>query len=587
MMGIDSLSNMQKILYIIVSFILLSACADSGKERVALDAAQAIINDRPDSALSILDSLEPSSQGFSQATLRRWQLLRLMAQNKCDTVFLSDSLQLVLAEYFDHHGTPNEKMWAHYLLGRACHDMGEAPAALKAFQEAAVSADTMAADCDFYNLCSVYGQMARLFESQHLYHEGIKAYRNYSRFSMKAGDMFGYVKGMELQVVPYYSLGDTAKCLQISKQCHDLYQEHGFTQAAESACSTAILILVEAGRYEEAGDLMRHYEQGSGLFDSLGNIAKGREFYYYSKGTYYWGMNKLDSAEFYYRKLVPFNINRNHTAFKGLLAVYQSRNNADSVFKYARLCQESMDSIQADDQSEAVSIANSLFKYTRMERTALQKELEARQSWLLLMFFLLLTLAAGLAAFSKIRKYKADKKAELAMINQELEETKKRKEQKEDELELMKTNTEAAIRKKQGEITSLEEKARTLQEKCERLSRREKVKSMMKGQLVEKFRSMTDYKSVRTSPALEDWEELERFFKQQQPALIDKVDGVDGVTPRDKRICMLCMLDFSTSEMANLLEMSIQGVSNAKRKLNKKIFGKNDAASLANNLMKL
>ena len=72
MMGIDSLFNMQKLVYIIVSFILLSACADSGKERVALDAAQAIINDRPDSALAILDSLEPSSQGFSQASLRRW-----------------------------------------------------------------------------------------------------------------------------------------------------------------------------------------------------------------------------------------------------------------------------------------------------------------------------------------------------------------------------------------------------------------------------------------------------------------------------------------------------------------------------------
>ena len=97
-MGIDSLSNMKKLVYIIVSFFLLSACADSGKERVALDAAQAIINDRPDSALAILDSLESSSQGFSQGSLRRWQLLRLMAQNKCDTVFRSDSLQLVLAD---------------------------------------------------------------------------------------------------------------------------------------------------------------------------------------------------------------------------------------------------------------------------------------------------------------------------------------------------------------------------------------------------------------------------------------------------------------------------------------------------------
>ena len=101
MMGIDSMANMQKLVYIIVTSLLLSACADSGKERTALDTAQAIINDRPDSALAMLDSLEPSSQGFSQATLRRWQLLRLMAQNKCDTVFRSDNLQLLLTDYYD------------------------------------------------------------------------------------------------------------------------------------------------------------------------------------------------------------------------------------------------------------------------------------------------------------------------------------------------------------------------------------------------------------------------------------------------------------------------------------------------------
>ena len=123
---------MRKLLYIISVTILLAACVGSGKERAALDRAQAVINDRPDSALAILDSLEPSSQDFSRPNLRRWQLLRLMAQNKCDTVFRSDSLQLVLTGYYDRHGTPNEKMAAYYMLGRAYSDMGEAPHALSA-----------------------------------------------------------------------------------------------------------------------------------------------------------------------------------------------------------------------------------------------------------------------------------------------------------------------------------------------------------------------------------------------------------------------------------------------------------------------
>ncbi|MBR6264852.1 MAG: hypothetical protein IKR05_16795 [Prevotella sp.] len=124
---------MRNLLYIIVTTVILAACVGGGKERAVLDRAYNIINDYPDSALVILDSLEPSSHDFSQESLRRWQLLRLMAQNKCDTVFRSDSLQLLLTEYYDKHGTPNERMTAHYLLGRAYSDMGEAPRALQCF----------------------------------------------------------------------------------------------------------------------------------------------------------------------------------------------------------------------------------------------------------------------------------------------------------------------------------------------------------------------------------------------------------------------------------------------------------------------
>ena len=143
---------MRNLLYIVVTTMILAACVGDGKEHAVLDRAQRIINDHPDSALFILDSLEQSSHDFSRSNIRRWQLLRLMAQNKCDTVFRSDSLQIVLTNYYDHRGTPNERMIAHYLLGRAYSDMGEAPRALQCFQDAAACADTTAADCDYHTL---------------------------------------------------------------------------------------------------------------------------------------------------------------------------------------------------------------------------------------------------------------------------------------------------------------------------------------------------------------------------------------------------------------------------------------------------
>jgi tetratricopeptide (TPR) repeat protein len=56
-------------------------------------------------------------------------------------------------QFFDRHGTPNDRLLAHYLLGRAYHEQGEAPMALECYQKAAECADTTSKDCDYRQLC--------------------------------------------------------------------------------------------------------------------------------------------------------------------------------------------------------------------------------------------------------------------------------------------------------------------------------------------------------------------------------------------------------------------------------------------------
>ena len=75
-------------------------------------------------------------------------LRELQEWNLADTVFRSDSVARVLVDYFDHPWhSPNTRMLAHYLLGRAHADMGEAPQAIEAYQTAIERADTTDQDC--------------------------------------------------------------------------------------------------------------------------------------------------------------------------------------------------------------------------------------------------------------------------------------------------------------------------------------------------------------------------------------------------------------------------------------------------------
>ena len=93
----------------------------------------------------------------------RLQLEELERQNRADSLMTNDSLALSLAYWFDRHGTSNEQMRAHYILGRTYADLGETSQAILSYQDAIDRADTTARDCDYYTLCRVYSQMAVLF----------------------------------------------------------------------------------------------------------------------------------------------------------------------------------------------------------------------------------------------------------------------------------------------------------------------------------------------------------------------------------------------------------------------------------------
>ncbi len=91
-------------------------------------------------------------------------------RNRSDQPFTVDDVQPYVT-FFDRHGTANDRLLAHYLLGRAYHDHGEAPMALQCYQQAAECADTLSADCDYRQLCRAFAQMAQIFYEQGLYRE--------------------------------------------------------------------------------------------------------------------------------------------------------------------------------------------------------------------------------------------------------------------------------------------------------------------------------------------------------------------------------------------------------------------------------
>lgn len=102
---------------------ILAACGPSSRQRVAatLDDVETYINDRPDSALAVLEGVD--STALSTRALRaRYSLLHVMALDKCYKDITAPGLLDEASEWYVHHGTADEKMKVLYYQGRIAQD---------------------------------------------------------------------------------------------------------------------------------------------------------------------------------------------------------------------------------------------------------------------------------------------------------------------------------------------------------------------------------------------------------------------------------------------------------------------------------
>jgi tetratricopeptide (TPR) repeat protein len=155
--------KMKRIVYLVIVIGVLLGCGERREYREMLSRAEEMMNDHPDSALMILDSLGQHEKEFGRHFRMQFLLHRTNAASKTSERFSSDSLVKDLADHFDSRGTTNERVLAHYLLGLAYSDMGEAPKAINSFQNAIEAADTTASDFNFATLSCTFSQMADIY----------------------------------------------------------------------------------------------------------------------------------------------------------------------------------------------------------------------------------------------------------------------------------------------------------------------------------------------------------------------------------------------------------------------------------------
>jgi DNA-binding CsgD family transcriptional regulator len=401
------------------------------------------------------------------------QLEELERQNVADSLMTNDSLAQALTEYFDRHGTPNEQLRAHYILGRTYADLGEAPAAVQAYLDAAERADTTASDCDWAKISRVYGQMGDVYYRQELMNDCLDGFNLSEAYAWKAGDTIQALNMGIHKVSVLLRLHQDDAAMRLFDYYFDRIQVMLGIETAAKYGVIPIKALLKKGDTDKARRYLDLYEKISGYVDSAGFVGKGREVFYYYKGAYYLKCGQYDSADNCFRRELRegkdfFNQNM---AANGLARLYLQTHQTDSSAKYAMFSYDMMDSVYARMATKEVERTAALFRYTRYQQKALQEQENAareragrtRLGYLLL--FIVAVFAIAVMVWRKKRKESLEAmRATMSELGEVQHDLQRLQTQQETYQELMKEKTET-ISRLESDLASMQEQETIVAEK--------------------------------------------------------------------------------------------------------------------------
>ena len=489
-------------------------------------------------------------------------------------------------QFFDNHGTPNDQMLAHYLLGRAYHEHGEAPMALQCYQEATERADTTAPDCDYKQLSRVYGQMAGIFYHQGLYRQELVYDKLAEKYAWKGKDTLAALMNREEQCFAYKRLGFVDSTIFIIEDVIHQYMKYGYPTYAAVAHGTIVRDYIEKGEYAKAKSYMDQYESQSSYFDSLGNIAPGREIYYKSKGLYYLQMNVLDSAEYYFRKELRdgHDFNNQNAAAIGLALLFKKQNKSDSAAYYALYGYAMNDSMYAQRNTQTVERMQALYNYSRYQEKARKESeratLEKNKKLFILTILLFTLFVTGFIIYkmySDKRKRQAQYLQSLKQLEQIQSEVLQLREHA-DEYEELIAEKERQFKE---QISEIQEQRRKLLHDHSATDKYVKSSNIYQQLQKRQYGNKLMIEELRECRKLmiENYPELNTLLLSKQYKLSEK----------DFDVCILFRLGFKSKEVSNMLNVTQGRISQICTKVLQIVFEKDKggAAELIESLHEL
>ena len=594
------------------ALICFLSCGDTKAMR-NVATADSLTEVNQQEAVRFIDSVACADKGMSRNGRMKLLLLRMKALNKLDCPLDTDTLAS-LVKYFDRHGSANDRMLANYILGCYYIGKGNSPEAMRYLHLAAEAADTTDAGCDWRTLHKVHVHTAQQLMYQNALMDAMDENALALKYAMAAKDTFNAIITLEQRSNIYLNQGQDDKAFDIRSKLYGMYKNHGYDKEAAISVWPLVSMLAKRGNLAAAKRCIGIFEKESGLVDSIGNIEKGREAYYVDKGIYMFKLNKIDSAEYYFRKCLG-NTNSHFNckdSYEGLEDVYKKRHIPDSVAKYSDLARITTDSMYAEMNTTHLQQMRAMYNYNEYKLSAevyKRKALSARLTTIiiaLVVSILAICVAVYIRKKRKARRMEVLKYersiAELEKARQELYTVNERQQaemarmikKKTDEIERQRKTDESYIHelersrdalydlseKQKAELNRLI-KARDAQidQLYQEKQKYEKVKTRVDN--INKYSDKPIVKQLKhharhdfTPMTKEEMSLLKELFADEKQ--FNRIENI--VNEHEYQVCMLVRAGFTPSDICTLTGTSKSYIANVRKRLFTKLTGRDGSS---------
>ena len=567
----------EKVLYLLLIIMLLASCAGNRKYDNLMQRADSIMNVNDDSAkvaIRMLDGVKSQLPEFSKAQKMRYELLRHKAMNKAYISFTSDSKMKEVVDYYDRHGSANERMLANYVLGCVYRDMHEVPLALEYYNKATEQADTTAADCDYGTLYRVYSQMGFLFSKQYLPYQLLDAFGKAEKYAYLAKDTLNAIINYQNKGDAYDYLGKKDSVVAINLRSANMFKRIGDNYNAAIALGCNYSYYIDKGDSVNARKAFESYTSTG--YEGNSNYGDAKAFLLCEKGRYYMFVSRLDSAFSCLNQSLKLSKSySNKAAATKVLAQYYARVNKPVLaMKYALKSSEYNDSDLLAVRESQLQQIQAMYNYGRNQEIARKAELKTERITMLVYVLI----AGGVVIFLLLthlyRKQLKKKKEKIIVTKHLYDDSLLKLRQKQEELELLRTVNDRkiadVIKEKEQTINKLEDDLKDIRDKYSNSSLSD-VDILLKESSIYKrikYLELHPKEIMREN----DWIELEETIEQLIPSFIPLLKNRLNVMAY--RICLLVKLDISTSSIAILLGLSSSAISKYRKVMLEKLCGR-------------